>query len=65
MYSPVDVRVGSGVVQVHADGTLHVGLVEVWCQVGWWGRVVGWVTDVVGSTAAEAIGESVVLFNGG
>ena len=65
MYSPVDVRVGSGVVQVHTNGALHMGLVEVWCQVGRWCRVVRRVTDVVGSTPAEAIGESVVLLHGG
>ena len=42
-----------------------MGLVEVWCQVGRWCRVVRRVTDVVGSTPAEAIGESVVLLHGG
>lgn len=60
---PVDVRVGGGVIQVHTNGVLHVGLVEVRCQVRWWGRVVRWVTDVVGTTAAEATRESVVMFH--
>jgi hypothetical protein len=60
MRLPVNVRVGGGVVQVHADGALHVSLVEVWCQVGRGSRVVRGVTDVVGTTAAEAMRESVV-----
>lgn len=60
VYSPVDVRVGGGVVQVHTNGALHVRLVEVRRQVGWGCRVIRWVTDVVGATAAEAMKVSVV-----
>jgi hypothetical protein len=60
VYSPVDVRVGGSVVQVHTNGALHVRLVEVRRQVGWGSRVIRWVTDVVGTTAAEAMKVSVV-----
>jgi ketopantoate reductase len=60
VYSPVDVRVGGGVVQIHTNGALHVRLVEVRRQVGWGSRVIRWVTDVVGTTAAEAMKVSVV-----
>ena len=60
VYSPVDVRVGGGVVQVHTDGALHVSLVEIWCQVGWGSRVIRGMADIVGTAAAEAMRESVV-----
>lgn len=50
----VDVAVGSRVVQVDTNGTLHMCLVEVWGQVRRRRRVIARVTDVVGTTTGEA-----------
>ena len=50
----VDVAVGSRVIQVDADGVLHMRLVEVRSQVRRRCRVITGVTNVVGSTTGEA-----------
>jgi hypothetical protein len=55
----VDVAVGSRVVKIDSNGILYVCLVEVRGQVRRRRRVIAGVTDIVGTTAGEALKLSV------